>query len=149
MPIQHNGPIPGKIFGLIFPPKVSDKKYRTGGLGVMDLQSITISVTSLEKSKVFYEEVLGLQPDIFHAPTRWQSYRLEGHGSFGIVEAAGMQRAARSDIINFTVKEIDRLWIRVRDRARVESPLAPTPWGGRKFVIRDPDGFRLGFSSAG
>jgi catechol 2,3-dioxygenase-like lactoylglutathione lyase family enzyme len=113
----------------------------------MKLQVITISVTSLEKSRVFYEETLGFVPDIYYEPTRWQSYRIEGDGGFGITEQPGLQRPHTSDIINFVIRDIDDLWARVKGKADLESELTTTPWGAYKFVIRDPDGFRLGFVS--
>lgn len=109
------------------------------------LQVVTIAVSSLTQSKRFYEELLGFEPDIYYEPTRWQSYKLGGGGGFGIAEAPALVRADTIDIINFTVDDVETLWERVRDRVTVDAPLATTPWGAHKFVIRDPDGFRLGF----
>jgi uncharacterized glyoxalase superfamily protein PhnB len=37
----------------------------------------------------------------------------------------------------------------LKDSAEVAETLAPTPWGTYKFVVRDPDGYRLGFVRAG
>jgi uncharacterized glyoxalase superfamily protein PhnB len=33
----------------------------------------------------------------------------------------------------------------VKDSADVAEPLAETPYGTYKFVVKDPDGYRLGF----
>jgi catechol 2,3-dioxygenase-like lactoylglutathione lyase family enzyme len=112
---------------------------------MMELQVVTISVSSLARSKQFYEEILGFEPDIYYEPTRWQSYKREGKGGFGIAETPGLRRPETADIINFTVSDVAALWQRVKDRVSVESALAVMPWGAYKFVIRDPDGFRLGF----
>jgi catechol 2,3-dioxygenase-like lactoylglutathione lyase family enzyme len=112
------------------------------------IQVVTVSVSSLDRSRSFYEGVLGFEPDVYYEPTRWQSYRFEGDGGFGIAEAPGLDRSATSDIINFVVDDVETLWRRVKDRADVEAELATTPWGAYKFVLRDPDGFRLGFVGA-
>ncbi|MFO8059043.1 MAG: VOC family protein [Bacillota bacterium] len=111
----------------------------------MQLQVVTISVSSLRNSRRFYQEILGFEPDISYEATRWQSYRLEGGGGFGIAEVPDLVRCDSADIVNFSVEDVRALWERVRERVPVEAPLSTTPWGTHKFVIRDPDGFRLGF----
>ncbi len=112
---------------------------------MMKLQVVTISVSSLEKARRFYVNVLGFEPDIYYEPTRWQSFKCEGNGGFGIVEVPGLVRNKSYDIINFTVNDVVSLWQKVREVVSVETPLGVTPYGTHKFVIRDPDGFRLGF----
>lgn len=111
----------------------------------MELQVVTISVRSLERSRRFYEEILEFEPEIFYEATRWQSYRLDGRGGFGIAETQDLQRTENADIINFSVDDVQALWHRVCHQVDVEEELAMAPWGTYKFVIRDPDGFRLGF----
>ncbi len=111
----------------------------------MQLQVVTISVQSLQRSRRFYEEILAFEPETFYEATRWQSYRLDGGGGFGIAETQDLQRTENADIINFSVDDVQALWHRVRGQVDVEEELAMAPWGTYKFVIRDPDGFRLGF----
>ncbi len=111
----------------------------------MQLQVVTISVRSLERSRHFYEEILAFEPEIFYEATRWQSYRLDCSGGFGIAETQDLQRADNADIINFSVADVEALWHRIHHQVDVEEELAMTPWGTYRFVIRDPDGFRLGF----
>lgn len=111
----------------------------------MELQVVTISVSSLEKAKEFYEGILGFEPDIFYEPTRWQSFKCEGSAGFGITETPDLVRTATSDIVNFTVDDVEGLWRRVKEEVEVETPLGVTPYGVHKFVIKDPDNFRLGF----
>ena len=106
---------------------------------------VTISVSDLARAKAFYEEVLGFVPGDYYAPTRWQSYRFDGRAYLAIIEMPGLRREAGGDIVNFDVAEVAALWDRVRDKAEVEEPLTETPWGSVKFVIKDPDGNRLGF----
>jgi catechol 2,3-dioxygenase-like lactoylglutathione lyase family enzyme len=112
----------------------------------MQVQGATVSVSDLERSKAFYEGVLGLVPDSYYEPTRWQPYKFDGRAYFAIIEVKGLQREAWSDIVNFGVEDIESLWDRVRDEVEVETELSETPWGSYKFVIRDPDGYRLGFA---
>lgn len=109
----------------------------------MKLQVITISVSNLAQSRAFYEEILGFEPDI--AYEKWQSYKIEGDGGFGIIEEPGLQREPNQDIVNFRVESVEAYWEEMKDRVEVEAPLATTSWGTYKFVIRDPDDFRLGF----
>jgi len=111
----------------------------------MQVQGVTVSVSDLSRSKAFYEEVLGFIPDAYYEPTRWQPYKFEGRTYFAIIEVPGLQRNTAADIINFDVAEVESLWHRVCDKVEVEAELGATPWGSCKFIIRDPDGCRLGF----
>lgn len=111
----------------------------------VQLQVVTLSVKSLEISRSFYEEILGFEPDMYYEPTQWQSYRIDGSGGFGIAETPDLVRSRNSDIINFFVDDVKAMWCRVKDRVEIEADLARAPWGTYKFVIRDPDGFCLGF----
>ena len=56
----------------------------------MQVQGVTISVSDLAQSKVFYEDVLGLVPDAYYEPTRWQSYKFDGRAYFAIIEVADL-----------------------------------------------------------
>jgi len=109
----------------------------------MKFQVVTIAVSDLARSKVFYEDVLGFEPNGTYE--RWQSYKIEGDGGFGINEDLNLQRVPCLDIINFSLPDIDVLWEKVRDHVGVESPPQVMPWGTRKFIILDPDGMRLAF----
>ena len=46
---------------------------------------------------------------------------------------------------NFTVRDVEGWWSRLRGRATVVEPLHDTAYGTRKFTIADPDGNELGF----
>jgi predicted enzyme related to lactoylglutathione lyase len=115
-------------------------------MGEMQVQGVTVSVSDLSRSKAFYEEVLGFIPDSYYEPTRWQPYKFEGRAYFAIIEVPGLQRKAWADVVNFDVEEIASLWNRVRDKVEVEAELSETPWGSYRFIIKDPDGCRLGFA---
>jgi len=110
----------------------------------MRIQGITIEVSDLAKAKDFYEKVLGFEPGEFYAPTKWQPYTF-GDQYFAIREIADKRPHDDFDITNFELDEVEELWERVKDRAEVAEPLEVTPYGTYKFVVKDPDGYRLGF----
>jgi catechol 2,3-dioxygenase-like lactoylglutathione lyase family enzyme len=117
-----------------------------GKKGKMQVQGVTVSVSDLLRSKAFYEGVLGFVPDAYYEPTRWQPYKFDGRAYFAIIEVPGLRREAWADVVNFDVDEIEVLWDRVRDKVEVETALSESPWGTYRFVIKDPDGYRLGFA---
>ena len=47
--------------------------------------------------------------------------------------------------INVSDFNVDAWWEKLRDRAEVVEPLFDTPYGTRKFTVKDPDGNELGF----
>jgi catechol 2,3-dioxygenase-like lactoylglutathione lyase family enzyme len=106
----------------------------------MKLLGITRTVANLAESKQFYEEVLGFTPDVFFEQTNWQSYRCQD----GIFFAVG-EKPGSTDEIAFGVADVDALWLKVKDKVDVVSPLEKTPWGTYRFVIRDPDGHLMSF----
>ena len=110
----------------------------------MGIQTVTITVSDLQKSKKFYGDLLGFAEGDYWAPTNWQSYRINDK-LFGIREKAGFVRSESFDITNFEVDDVDGLWARVKDKAEVAEKLAPTPWGSYRFVIKDPDGYSVAF----
>ena len=116
-----------------------------GGTREIQIQGVTITVSDLAKAKRFYEGVFGFVPDSYYEPTRWQSYKFEGRAYLGIAEVVDFQRADSSDIINFDVPDVESMWNRVKDKVDVEMELSKTAWGSYKFVIKDLDGYRLGF----
>ena len=44
--------------------------------------------------------------------------------------------------------DVDAWWARLGASCDVVEPLFDTPYGSRKFTIRDPDGTELGFVQA-
>jgi len=112
----------------------------------MQVQGVTVTVSDMSRAKAFYEDVLGFIPDVYYEPTRWQCYQFEGRAYFAIIEVEGFQREASANIVNFDVEEIEGFWDRIRDQVEVEEALGKTPYGTHRFVIKDPDGHRLGFA---
>ena len=110
----------------------------------MDLLGITQVVVCLEKSKQFYEDVLGFEPDAFYEPTKWQSYKCQNGVFFAVGEEPGS-----TNEVSFAVSNVEVLWERVKDMVDVVNPLERTPWGTYRFTIRDPDGRLLAFGQKG
>jgi catechol 2,3-dioxygenase-like lactoylglutathione lyase family enzyme len=108
------------------------------------LQGVTISVSDMGRSKHFYEQILRFEPDAYYAPTRWQPYLSAGRSHLALVEVADFRPPGTGNIVNSDVSNIRAYWDSVRANVDIEAPLGPTPWGSMKFVIRDPDGSRLG-----
>ena len=113
----------------------------------MRIQGITIEVSDLAASRDFYEGVLGFQPGEYYEPTKWQPY-IVGDQYFAIREVETTKPREDFDITNFELDDVEGLWANVKDSADVAESLAPTPYGTYKFVVRDPDGYRLGFVRA-
>ncbi len=107
----------------------------------MHLSGITRTVSSLEKAKHFYEDILGFETDAFYEPTRWQSYQCQKGVFFAVGEAPGS-----TNEISFAEADIEALWLQIKDKVEVVSPLEKTPWGTYRFVIKDPDGNLLAFA---
>jgi len=112
----------------------------------MHIQAVTISVKSLEGSRPFYEEILGFEPAFAtEEPYLWQAYKSDEEAFFAIIETPDLQRQSNMDIVNFVIDDVEQLWEKVKDRVTVELEPHMTPYGAYKFIIKDPDGFRLGF----
>lgn len=107
----------------------------------MKFSGITRIVMNVEKSRKFYEEILGFEPDAFYEPTHWQSYKVQKDVFFAIGEAPGS-----TNEICFLVDDIEHFWEAVRENVEVVNPLEKTPWGTYRFVIKDPDGNLLAFA---
>lgn len=106
----------------------------------MHLSGITRTVKDLEKSRQFYEDILGFEPSAFYEPTRWQSYQCQD----GVFYAVGETPGSTNEIA-FVVEDIESLWEQVKDQVQVVHALEKTPWGTYRFVIQDPDGQLLAF----
>ena len=77
------------------------------------MQAVTITVSNLERSKLFYEDILGFEPDSYYEPTRWQCYKSEGRAYFGITEDTEYRRVDSRDIINFDVEDLEQFWKKI------------------------------------
>lgn len=108
----------------------------------MNFSGITRVVADIERSKLFYEDILGFKPDAFYEPTSWQSFKVQDGVFFAVGEAPDS-----TNEVCFTVEDIEGYWQSIKDKVEVVNPLEKTPWGTYRFVIRDPDGHLLAFGS--
>ena len=109
----------------------------------MRFQYVTISVSDLERSRVFYSETLGFSESIRY--DRWIGYGLENDAGFGIIEDPNIEGRQSLDIINLAIDDLDAFWNRIHDKVPIDTTLKVMPWGTRKFVVLDPDGMKIAF----
>jgi catechol 2,3-dioxygenase-like lactoylglutathione lyase family enzyme len=111
----------------------------------VEIQAITITVSNLESSRQFYEELLGFELKRFYQPTRWVAYKNRGGALFAVLESThSIQPLLDAEVI-FYSDEIEQLWEKLREKVSVKEPLQTTLWGATQFIIYDPDGYQLVF----
>lgn len=109
------------------------------------LMHVRINVSDLAKSVAWYEDILGFENDggwPLEKPTYIQFHSAKG-AVFSIMEVKGDKSYGR---LNFSVENVDELWGVLKDKVEIVEPLSDTPWGTRKFTIKDLDGNELGFA---
>jgi catechol-2,3-dioxygenase len=113
--------------------------------GTMELQTVTISVSDLEKSKSFYETILGFKIYSNNEPTKWVSFQIDTNSFFAIQEQDNIKRIESAGELDFLCDDIAELWNRIKNKVEIAEELHTTDWGAYKFVIKDIDGQKLGF----
>jgi catechol 2,3-dioxygenase-like lactoylglutathione lyase family enzyme len=111
------------------------------------LTHVRVNVRDLAAAIGWYERLFGVRaerhwppgaPTYVHFTLGAAQFAL---GQYEPVPAAGAR-------FNFEVGDVDAWWARLGPDADVVEALADTPYGSRKFTIRDPDGNELGFVQA-
>ncbi len=112
-------------------------------MDVPRLEHVRVNVSNLDRSVAWYESILGV-PATNHWPSDAPAYAhfQTGPTQFALSVLEPVPAAGR---YNFSVDDVDQWWEKLRDRADVVEPLFDTPYGTRKFTIKDPDGNELGF----
>jgi len=112
-------------------------------MDVPRLMHVRVNVRDFDRAVAWYESVLGLTAT-GHWPPNAPVYAHfdTGGAQFAISVLEPVPAAGR---YNFSVEDVDQWWAELRGRADVVEPLYDTPYGTRKFTIRDPDGNELGF----
>ena len=111
------------------------------------LTHVRVNVRDLAASIDWYERLLGVAAH-GHWPPDAPTYV---HFNLGAAQFALGQyepAPATGARFNFEVEDVDAWWLRLSDESDVLEPLFDTPYGTRKFSIRDPDGNELGFVQA-
>lgn len=109
------------------------------------LTHVRANVKDLKKAIEWYASVLGLKAAgawPLENPT-YVDFECEQGAVFAIMVDEKVPSHGR---FNFNVDDVDALWEEVKDKVQVVEPLFDTPWGTRKFTIKDLDGNELGFS---
>ena len=108
------------------------------------LNHVRINVSDVNKALQWYEEVLGFEHDSGWPPENptYYDFKSEEGATFAIMEVKGSIPHGR---FNFNVDEVEELWEKLKDKVDIVEPLFDTPWGTKKFTIKDLDGNELGF----
>jgi len=111
------------------------------------LTHVRVNVRDLDRAVEWYERLFGVP-----AEGRWPLEKpTYVHFTLGPVQFALGQYEPAPAVgarFNFEVDDVDTWWSRLGPDAEVVEPLFDTPYGTRKFTIRDPDGNELGFVQA-
>ena len=116
----------------------------------MDIPRLThvrVNVRDLAASVAWYERVLGVAAQ-GHWPPQDPTYVNFDVGPAQFALGRYDPAPATGARFNFEVDDVDAWWRRLGGEADVLEPLTNTPYGSRKFTIRDPDGNELGFVQA-
>ncbi len=108
------------------------------------LMHVRADVRSLEKAIDWYTRKLGFEVSGLWPPEKptYAGFAFGEGAQFSIMDAEPVLTGGR---FNFSIKDVDGLWKQLKDKVEVVEPLFDTPYGTRKFTIRDLDGNELGF----
>ena len=123
---------------------------------IMDMTPL-IFPTDLKRAVQFYTDVLGFVEAYVgedFAELKSGNQTLILHADKGLDDKAyeqelhGHKRGVGVNLA-FEVTDVGRYYKRIVEEAGapLEQELAPTPWGTRRFTVRDPDGVHLSFFS--
>ena len=120
----------------------------------MNLLSIRIITTDVEKLAGFYETITGLKAirytkDFAELKTQTATLAIGGTNTLQLFGGDDVAKAAqnRSAIIEFLTKNVDDDYARLEDFIKpyiVQEPVT-MPWGNRSLLFRDPDGNLVNF----
>jgi predicted enzyme related to lactoylglutathione lyase len=116
-------------------------------MGSPRLTHVRVNVRDLDAAIRWYEEVLGV-PATGHWPPDSPTYVHFNVGPSQFALGRYEPAPATGARFNFEVDDVDEWWARLGPSSDVVEPLFDTPYGSRKFTIRDLDGNELGFVQA-
>lgn len=108
------------------------------------LTHVRANVRNLQQAIEWYSQILGFEIEGYWPPDdpTYAAFVSQEGAAFSVMEAEPVPTGAR---FNFCFKGVDTLWESLKDKVQVVEPLFDTPYGTRKFTIRDLDGNELGF----
>ncbi|MBA4495669.1 VOC family protein [Paenactinomyces guangxiensis] len=108
------------------------------------LMHVRANVSNLQRSIEWYEKVLGFKVTGAWPPEKpnYAHFDAEKGAIFSIAED---RRVPSNGRFNFYVSDVDHLWEEIKHKAEIVEELCDTPYGSRKFTIRDLYGNELGF----
>lgn len=108
------------------------------------LLHVRANVSDLNRAIEWYERVLGFKVTGTWPPEKpnYAHFDSQEGATFSIMEDTRVPSNGR---FNFRVEDADALWESLKDKVEIVEELFDTPYGTRKFTIRDPDGNELGF----
>ncbi|MDC3413258.1 VOC family protein [Aquibacillus sp. 3ASR75-11] len=108
------------------------------------LMHVRVNVKDLILAREWYTNNLGFKVSAIYPPDKPNYIHFEHSGGaiFAIMEDENYPSHGR---FNFNVSDVDNLWNQLKDKVEVVEELFSTPYGTRKFTIRDIDGNELGF----
>jgi catechol 2,3-dioxygenase-like lactoylglutathione lyase family enzyme len=112
------------------------------------LNHVRANVRDLQKAINWYTQILGFEIDFTYppgsSPPTYVQFKRSDGAIFSIMAAEPI-----GGRFNFYVADVDAAWESLKDKAQVIEPLFDTPYGTRKFTLRDPDGNEIGFVALG
>ena len=113
----------------------------------MSLLGLTpmLTVTSIKDAVDFYSTILGFQA--VSSAEGWACLSLDGvEVMFALPnQHLAFTRPEMTGSLYFKTDDVTALWLRFKDRCRVEYPLEDFAYGMREFAIRDNSGYLLQF----
>ncbi len=108
------------------------------------LTHVRVNVKNFDEALQWYITILGLQVAGTWPPEKpnYAHFEADGGATFAIMEDENYPSHGR---FNFNVANVEELWDEIKDKVSVVEELFSTPWGSKKFTIRDLDGNELGF----
>ena len=112
------------------------------------LTHVRANVKDLEKAKEWYITHLGFSVAASWPPEKpnYIHFDSEGGATFAIMESEEYPSHGR---FNFDVSDVDLLWEKLKTKVEIVEELFSTPYGTKKFTIKDLDGNELGFVEEG
>jgi predicted enzyme related to lactoylglutathione lyase len=104
---------------------------------------IAIPAADIDRSRTFYERVLGVAADDTVAS---RLYFHCGDVIVALIDRRGDSFTPTPDNVYFATGDVDEVHARAVDAGATEiTPVDDQPWGERSFYCLDPDGNRLCF----